>query len=276
MITPLLLVAILVHISPVFASCGRGLAFVEPFQSDNHGRVAIPSFSYNVTSGPLTWHNLNTTNFLCGNGTHQSPILLDSTSALAPSGTIKLIIPEASNVEFENLGTNVEVVMNGTLEVANSTWRLAQFHFHTPSEHRVDLKHFDSEMHMVFSAADGSKKIAVLAFFIEVASWDTTPLLENIFAHLGEIRTPGTTTMVPKVDFPRFQEQTNKLKYFQYKGSLTTPPCSEGVAWFLATTPLPLKVETYLKLKDTTKTNNRYTQNNLGQPNILELAKVNL
>jgi hypothetical protein len=88
----------------------------------------------------------------------------------------------------------------------------AQVHFHAPSEHGVDLGHYESEMHCVFTAAgkrrphiqlssisslaavtsvlDGSKRTAVVDFFIEVAKHDTTGLLETLFSHLREIRTP--------------------------------------------------------------------------------------
>ncbi|KIM90524.1 hypothetical protein PILCRDRAFT_1806 [Piloderma croceum F 1598] len=267
----------LAFISSAAASCGRGLTFIDPFQFDAEGHIPIPSFSYGTTTGPLNWHNLNTTAyFLCGNGTHQSPILINTTSAQVPPGSVKLNVPNARNASFENLGTNVEIVVNGTLQAANSTWKLSQFHFHTPSEHRLDLGHYEAEMHFVFAAADGSTKVAVLGFFIQVASNESTPLLETIFAHLGSIQTPGTTTQLPTIDFSSFQASANKMAYFQYTGSLTTPPCTEGVAWFLATTPIPLKIDTYNVLKGTTKTNNRYTQNLLGQPNLLEVAKVNL
>jgi hypothetical protein len=60
-------------------------------------------------------------------GIQQSPILLDNTTTLAPPGSIKLEIPSAKDVEFENLGTTVEVPINGTMEAANQTWKLAQY-----------------------------------------------------------------------------------------------------------------------------------------------------
>jgi hypothetical protein len=64
----------LAFISPVVASCGRGLAFIDPFQFDAEGQVAIPAFSYGTTTGPLNWHNLNASNYLCGNGTSVCPL----------------------------------------------------------------------------------------------------------------------------------------------------------------------------------------------------------
>jgi carbonic anhydrase len=68
--------------------------------------------------------------------------------------SIKLSIPDyPQGAKFENLGTNVEVVVNGTLVNGAKTYALAQFHFHTPSEHRVDDEHYPMEMHMVFEAA---------------------------------------------------------------------------------------------------------------------------
>ena len=111
----------------------------------------------------------------------QSPILLDQSFLSAGPGSVRLDMPIGTDVVFENLGTTggpallpeyrvladrqlrlfrptaVEVVASGTLQAAddptNSTWDLAQFHFHTPSEHRVNLAHADGEMHMVFKSA---------------------------------------------------------------------------------------------------------------------------
>jgi hypothetical protein len=60
---------------------------------------------------------------------------------------------------------------------------------------------------------DGSAKVAVLGFFIQVASNESTPLLETIFAHLSSIQTPGTTVQVPTIDFSTFQASANQMAY---------------------------------------------------------------
>jgi len=59
-----------------------------------------------------------------------------------------LDIPE-QKIEFENLGTTIEVIVNGTTKFAGNDFRLKQFHFHTPSEHRVNEEYFPIEIHLV-------------------------------------------------------------------------------------------------------------------------------
>lgn len=119
--------------------------------------VPVNKFSYVGLSGPLNWYGLNqTANALCALGKNQSPIDIGNSSMtyVAKGNSIQLNIPEyPSGAKFENLGTNVEVVVNGSLVDASKTYALAQFHFHTPSEHRVDDEHYPMEMHLVFEAA---------------------------------------------------------------------------------------------------------------------------
>lgn len=80
------------------------------------------------------------------------------------------------------------------------------------------------------------------------------------------------TRQIPTLDFADFLAQASAQSFFRYTGSLTTPPCSEGVEWYIASTPIPLSAATYLSLKATTKTNNRFSQNTPLQPNILSIA----
>lgn len=119
------------------------------------GTVKISSFGYTGLIGPLNWAALDTTaNALCSTGTSQSPIDLTASTFTkeAGSGFVLKIADQPAGAEFENLGTNVEVVVNGTLENAGKTFKMAQFHFHTPSEHRLDGEYFAMETHFVFES----------------------------------------------------------------------------------------------------------------------------
>jgi len=188
--------------------CGYGLDLI------SLGVNALSKYDYGTVTGPVNWHHLDPGYGSCASGTRQSPILLTSHTTTLPPGSVTLDIPPSA-VSLQNLGIGVEVFLNGTLEAggtwddAGTTWDLAQFHFHTPSEHRVDLRHFESEMHMVFSRGD---QLAVVGFLIQVAR-ESTQLLETIFEHLDEIRLPCTSTIVPWVDFDAFQAEANAQSY---------------------------------------------------------------
>lgn len=136
--------------APVLASCDYG-THLNP-RSEN---VPISTFGYTGLTGPLNWFGLNeTANKLCATGKNQSPINLDSSITTAHGSSVTFKVDAYPHgAEFENLGTTVEVPVNGSLVADGKSYKLAQFHFHTPSEHRVDLEYFPMEAHFVFSAA---------------------------------------------------------------------------------------------------------------------------
>jgi carbonic anhydrase len=118
--------------------------------------VPVNKYSYVGLSGPLNWYGLNqTANAMCAVGMNQSPIDIGNSSmtSVASGSSINLSIPDyPSGAKFENLGTTVEVVVNGSLVDGSKTYALAQFHFHTPSEHRIDDEYYPMEAHFVFEA----------------------------------------------------------------------------------------------------------------------------
>ena len=119
--------------------------------------VKPSNFSYDALTGPLNWYGLNASaNVLCDTGAHQSPIVIRSAETATVAGSaLAWTVPDyPAGAAFENLGTNVQVIVNGTLrgpELAG-TYQLQQFHFHTPSEHRVDDEFYPMEMHWVFQS----------------------------------------------------------------------------------------------------------------------------
>ncbi|RAH77613.1 putative carbonic anhydrase [Aspergillus japonicus CBS 114.51] len=256
----------------VGASCIRGTSLL-PRAAD--GLVAINSYNYTNLGGPLTWYGLNNeTNAACSQGKHQSPIdIVTAEIDYVPTGSLRFNIPATTAAKFENLGSGLEVVLtNGTLSVGNSTqYKLAQFHFHTPSEHRINEEYFPLESHFVFE--DSESNIAVVGFVFQLSETGVSfPLFDAVFAHIDDIATPGTFTETGPLDFAGLTAHLDSHGIYQYDGSLTTPPCSEGVSWYLSTEPLPLNVQSYNKVKQILKFNARYTQNALGADNLLEVA----
>lgn len=128
-----------------------------------------PKFGYSGVTGPLGWHLLDTEkNGACAHGHEQSPIdIHDGTHKEVldcPEARPELHYETTSGRPFKNLGTTVEVEVSGTLKLPGdgSEWDLAQFHFHTPSEHRISEEYYPLEMHMVHKKK-GSSLRALLA-----------------------------------------------------------------------------------------------------------------
>ncbi|CAK41650.1 hypothetical protein CBS115989_5650 [Aspergillus niger] len=213
------LTSLLLLIPAVAASCFHNTPLAR--------RATAPSFGYTATRGPLNWYGLDpNANAACATGTHQSPIMIGSTQiSKVDNSTITLFIPTVSDLEFENLGTTIEVPLtNGTLVVRNNTYTLAQFHFHTPSEHRIDEEHFPMEAHFVFSDEDGN--IAVVGYLIQLTSTKdhSTPLLNTIFEDVDEISEPGSSTELGLLDFSSVTRHFTNNDIYTYSGSLTTRP----------------------------------------------------
>ncbi|KAL7931747.1 carbonic anhydrase [Trichoderma chlorosporum] len=233
--------------------------------------VPISNFGYTGLAGPLNWYGLNkTANKLCATGKFQSPININSSISTVQGSSVTFKVDSYPlGAEFENLGSTVEVPVKGSLVSGGKTYSLAQFHFHTPSEHRVQEEYYPMEVHFVFSAKDNTT--AVVAFLINLGLI-ADPLLTSVFASVGSIATPGSTTTTGPLVFGPLEEHLRSNTIYKYSGSLTTPPCSEGVAWHISTKPLVIDEVTFQKVRNVIKFNSRYTQNGLGQINLLQNA----
>lgn len=134
---------------------------------------------------------------------------------------------------------------------------------------------------MVTANTDGiccsEKSIAVVAFFVELSPYGRcTPLLAQVFASLHQITTPGKITKTKRLDFSRVVNHLHAHDVYTYTGSLTTPPCSDNVAWYLSAAPLAIDVSSFNALKKVVKYNARYTQNSPGLRNLMEIAAMDV
>lgn len=125
-------------VTPALAFCGAHTHLDRRAEGEG---VPISTFGYTSTIGPVMWTQLDPeANQLCSTGTNQSPInMVEGQFQLIPASDTQLTIPDVpEGAEFENLGSTVEVVMEGkggTFVLEGKTFELQQFHFHHPSEH---------------------------------------------------------------------------------------------------------------------------------------------
>lgn len=197
-------------------------------------------WSYNDEDGPSHWGNLNSEYLTCKTGNQQSPINIDQTQ-----------MGNLSNIEFNYKDTPLKINNNGhTIEgryepgsfikIDGKRYELLQFHFHAPSEHTVDGKNYPMEAHLVHRSEDG--KLAVVGIFLKEGKLND--FIETLWAYIptqiGEKFVYGIT-MNARVLPPEDKS------YYNYIGSLTTPPCSEGVSWNVMRTPIEVSSEQIAK-----------------------------
>ncbi|OTB17094.1 hypothetical protein K445DRAFT_374999 [Daldinia sp. EC12] len=272
-------------VTPALGFCGAHTHLDRRAEGEE---VPVSTFGYTGTVGPLLWSQLDTAaNGLCSTGSNQSPInMVEGQFKLVSACDVELNIPDATEgATFENLGSTVEVVMKevgGTFVLEGKNYTLEQFHFHHPSEHLDDGVSMPMEMHMVFTTE--AEEIAVIGVYVDLVDSPTvlqlhlhprsapSTLLETIFSSIGDIATPGTSTKTKPLVMSELVTQLKAGSFQRYSGSLTTPPCSEGVAWSVSTEKLRLSKSTYQAVRDVVGFNSRYPQNKLGEQNLLAMA----
>ncbi len=213
--------------------------------SEIHDDEHAAHWGYEADNGPDTWGSMSSEWALCTEGREQSPIdLTNATEIELPA--VDIHMPDEQEVELLNQAGVIHVLDNGhtiqvnaktseKLTVGDKSYALVQFHFHAPSEHTVDGERFPMEMHFVHQATDGT--LAVVGVLIDEGAYN--PGITPLWAHLPQ--GPGTeTTIEIPAGFADFIFPEVGSGFYHYDGSLTTPPCSEGVKWYVRKTPTRL------------------------------------
>jgi carbonic anhydrase len=225
--------------------------------------AGAPAWHYEGDTGPAHWGALAPEFSACGEGRSQSPIdITKPERGATPEARLPLAPAELRIVHHEHLadginnGHTIQVNYAGAdaLALGDASFPLAQYHFHAPSEHAVDGSHFPMEMHLVHKAADGA--LAVVAVFIREGGHNKAfdPIWSNLPAQKGvETHYPAV-----KVDVDALLPAARTT--YRYDGSLTTPPCSEGVKWLVMSTPIELSREQIGAFTDLISGNNRPLQ----------------
>ena len=211
-------------------------------------------WSYEAENGPNVWAQLSPEYQLCSAGIHQSPIdIVNPTPAELPPITFNY---RPTLLNIHNTGNTIEVAyQNGSwIEINGIKYHLLQFHFHTPSEHTVAGNLYDMEMHLVHESEDGA--LAVIGVLIKSGSVNTT--FNTLWHHLPSVS--GESAQVKDVTLNALDLLPNSKYTYRYKGSLTTPPCSEDVKWFVLTTPIEMSQSQIAAFKAILYGNNRPVQ----------------
>jgi len=150
---------------------------------------------------------------------------------------------EATEV-YTGHALEVEAFGTARLQVGGAWYMLREVLLHTPSEHTLDGRRFDLEMQLVHVVAhgEGGYRYLIVSVLFSTHSGDPSPsFLAEVVAAVPSVR-ESRRVRVQGVDVEKMTEAVQKplRQYFRYQGSLTTPPCSEGVDWFVAGAPLPL------------------------------------
>jgi len=195
-------------------------------------QAAAPHWTYEGEHGPTHWGSLEADFETCKLGKHQSPIDIRGAKAVALPAI--QFAYEPSPLKLIDNGHTVQVTYapGSFISVGDQKYELQQFHFHHPAEEKVNGKPYPLVAHLVHKNAEG--KLAVVAVLL--AEGRASPFVENLWKYLPaeegkEVAPEGVTVDVASL-LPA------KRGYYTFTGSLTTPPCTEGVTWFVLKTPV--------------------------------------
>jgi carbonic anhydrase len=193
-------------------------------------------WDYTGNGGPETWGQMKPEFAKCSTGTRQSPIDIRDGIRVELDPVRFDYQPSGFRVIDNGHTVQVNVAAGNSIEVMGRRYELVQFHFHRPSEERIDGKQFDMVVHLVHKDLDG--RLAVVAVLLDRGA--AQPLIQNVWNNLPLEKGDEVVARAPinLNDLLPPQRQ-----YFTYMGSLTTPPCSEGVLWMVMKQPVPVSAE---------------------------------
>jgi carbonic anhydrase len=183
-------------------------------------------WSYDGESGPANWSKINVDWNKCSTGTRQSPVDLRD-GIKVDLEQITFDYHQSSFSEVDNGHTIMVTVGGGNfITVNNQTYELQQFHFHRPSEEKINGKGTEMVIHLVHKSAEG--KIAVVAVLLERGK--AHPLMQTIWNNLPLEKLESVS---PSVIIDLMDALPPKREYFTFMGSLSEPPCTEGVLYIV-------------------------------------------
>jgi carbonic anhydrase len=227
-----------------YGAATHGAAGAQKAGATRGAEAGHAHWAYNGAAGPQTWGGLKPEFSLCGSGQRQSPI--DIRDGLAVDLEPVRFDYQASRFGVIDNGHTVQVnvAQGNAIEVGGKRFELLQFHFHRPSEERIDGRQFEMSVHLVHK--DDQGRLAVVTVLLDKGSaqpalqrvWNNLPLEKN--EELAARTALDINELLPA-----------DRRYYTYMGSLTTPPCSEGVQWVVMRQPVtvaPEQIELFARI----------------------------
>ena len=205
-------------------------------RSGSAGERPSVAWSYEGGTGPESWATLRPDFARCANGTRQSPI--DIRDGIAVDLEPIRFDYRPSGFSVLDNGTTVQVTLasGNSIEVLGRRYELTQLHFHRPSEERIDGRRFDMSVHLEHRDPQG--RLAVVA--VPLHRGTANPALQTVWNNLPLEKHDeliARTTIDPAGLLP------SDARYYTYMGSMTTPPCTEGVLWMVMRQPVTASME---------------------------------
>ncbi|KAJ9559006.1 hypothetical protein OSB04_013620 [Centaurea solstitialis] len=191
-----------------------------------------PEFSYDINAhnGPNHWSEIHPNWCMCNHGDMQSPIDISNERVQTTSRLGKIDRDyKPANATLENSGHDMKLRWSegaGHIHINGTDYQLNQFHWHTPTEHTINGKRFNLELHLVHQSTDG--KVAVVGIMYKIGRPDS--LLSMLKPYLKALASTKDVETSVGIINPR-DIKIGSRKYYRYIGSLTTPPCDENVIW---------------------------------------------
>ncbi len=190
--------------------------------------MARPTGGYEGHSGPAHWGDLSPAFATCKTGRNQSPVNVDLNRAVGTTNLPGMDVHYAKGAaSIINNGHTIQVNMpaGNHITVAGHRYDLLQFHFHTPSEHQLNGRNLPMEMHLVHKDAKGNLAVIGILFKEGAHNAALQQVIDHLPGDVGKKHDLAGADIDLKAFFPK------NTRFVQYSGSLTTPPCSEGVYW---------------------------------------------
>ena len=216
------------------------------------------AWEYDGPKGADHWSDLDSAYATCNLGTEQSPINIQSAekAQLPPLrfnskiGPLKYLVNNGRTIRVnyhDAPGTG------NLLIVGDQTYQLTQFHFHHPSEEYIHGERFDMVVHLMYQSNDG--KVVGVAVLLKAGRENAT--IRHVWEHMPKIESKVLTDFshqeeeVPGVEINPAGLLPDDAAYYTYMGSLTAPPCTEGVRWYVLKTPMDIsakQIDAFAKL----------------------------